>query len=49
MSMKIALEKSNYSKVKKLSETFIKVCKNLCDENDTIKESLKNIESKNES
>ena len=48
MSMKIALEKSNYSKVKKLSETFIKVCKNLCDENDTIKESLKNIESKNE-
>ena len=49
MSMKIALEKSNYSKVKKLSETFVKVCKNLCDENDTIKESLKNIESKNES
>ena len=49
MSMKIALEKSNYSKVKELSETFIKVCKNLCDENDTIKESLKNIESKNES
>jgi tetratricopeptide (TPR) repeat protein len=49
MSMKIALEKSNYSKVKKLSETFIKVCKNLCDENDTIKESLKNIETKNES
>jgi tetratricopeptide (TPR) repeat protein len=49
MSMKIALEKSNYSKVKKLSETFIKVCKNLCDENNAIKESLKNIESKNES
>jgi tetratricopeptide (TPR) repeat protein len=49
MSMKIALKKSNYSNVKKLSETFIKVCKNLCDENDTIKESLKNIESKNES
>ena len=49
MSMKIALEKSNYSKVQKLSETFVKVCKNLCDENDKIKESLKNIESKNES
>ena len=49
MSMKIALEKSNYSKVKELSETFIKVCKNLCDENNAIKESLKNIESKNES
>ena len=49
MSMKIALEKSNYSKVKNLSETFIKVCKKLCDENDSIKQSLKNIESKNES
>ena len=49
MSMKIALEKSNYSKVQKLSETFVKVCKKLCDENDKIKESLKNIESKNES
>ena len=49
MSMKIALEKSNYSKVKGLSETFVKVCKNLCDENNAIKESLKNIESKNES
>ena len=49
MSMKIALEKSNYSKVQKLSETFEKVCKNLCEENDKIRESLKNIESKNES
>jgi|TARA_B100001093_G_scaffold378696_1_gene364043 tetratricopeptide (TPR) repeat protein len=49
MIMKISLEKSNYSKVQKLSETFAKVCKNLCDENDKIKESLKNIESKNES
>jgi ABC-type Zn2+ transport system substrate-binding protein/surface adhesin len=49
MIMQISLEKSNYSKVQKLSETFEKVCKNLCDENDKIKESLKNIESKNES
>ena len=49
MSMKIALEKSNYAKVKNLSETFVKVCKKLCDENDSIKQSLKNIESKNES
>ena len=49
MSMKIALEKSNYSKVEDLSETFLKVCKNLCEENNVIKESLKNIESKNES
>ena len=49
MLMKIALEKSNYSKVQKLSETFVKVCKNLCEENNKIRESLKNIESKNES
>ena len=28
MSMKIALKKSNYSKVKDLSKTFTKVCKN---------------------
>ena len=49
MLMKIALKKSNYSKVKDLSETFVKVCKKLCDENDEIQESLKNIEPKNES
>ena len=49
MLMKIALKKSNYSKVKDLSETFVKVCKKLCDENDEIQESLKNIEPKHES
>ena len=49
MLMKIALKKSNYSKVKDLSQTFIKVCEKLCDENDEIQESLKNIEPKNES
>ena len=49
MLMKIALKKSNYSKVKDLSEIFVKVCKKLCDENDKIQESLKNIEPKNES
>ena len=49
MLMKIALKKSNYSKVKDLSETFIKVCEKLCDENSEIQESLKNIEPKNES
>ena len=49
MLMKIALAKSNYSKVKDLSQTFIKVCDKLCNENDQIHESLKNIESKNES
>tara|TARA_B100000579_G_C22689040_1_gene784113 strand:+ start:614 stop:1051 length:438 start_codon:yes stop_codon:yes gene_type:complete len=49
MLMKIALKKSNYSKVKNLSQTFVKVCKKLCEENNQIQESLKNIESKNES
>ena len=47
MSMKIALEKSNYSKVKDLSSSFVKVCKKLCDENKDILESLSNIEPKN--
>ena len=49
MSMKIALEKSNYSKVKDLSENFVKVCKNLCGENKSILDSLANLEPKNES
>ena len=47
MTMKIALEKSNYSKVKDLSKTFTKVCKNLCDKNKDILETLANIEPKN--
>ena len=47
MLMKIALEKSNYEKVKDLSDKFVKVCKNLCDESKDIQESLKNIEPEN--
>ena len=47
MIMKIALEKSNYSKVKDLSKTFTKVCKKLCEENKGILETLANIEPKN--
>ena len=46
MSMKIALEKSNYSKVKDLSKTFTEVCDKLCDENENILETLANIEPK---
>ena len=49
MSMKIALEKSNYSKVKDLSNTFTQVCKNLCEENKKILETLANLEPKDES
>jgi len=47
MFMKIALEQSNYSKVKDLSKTFTKVCKKLCEENKGILETLENIEPKN--
>ena len=47
MLMKIALKKSNYEKVIDLSDNFLKVCKNLCDENKNIQESLKNIEPEN--
>ena len=49
MLMKIALEKSNYSKVKDLSNIFTKVCKKLCDNNKDILETLANIEPKNDS
>ena len=47
MSMKIALEKSNYSKVKDLSKIFSKICKELCEESKGILETLGNIEPKN--
>ena len=47
MSMNIALKKSNYSKVKKLTKTFTEVCKKLCDKNKGILEALSNIEPKN--
>ena len=50
MSMKMALERSNYSKVKDLSNTFSKVCKKFCDENKEILDTLSNIEpQKNDS
>ena len=47
MSMKIALKKSNYLKVKDLSKTFTQICKKLCNENKNILETLSNIEPKN--
>ena len=47
MYMKIALDKSNYSKVKDLLKNFDEVCKKLCNENKNILESLENIEPKN--
>ena len=47
--MEIELKKSNYSKVKELTENFAKICKNLCKKNDLILKELKNLEPKNES
>ena len=49
MLMEIELEKSNYSKVKELAENFSKICNKLCDKENLILESLKNLEPKNES
>ena len=47
MLMEIGIKKSNYSKVKELSQIFSKICKKLCEKNKDILESLKNIEPKN--
>jgi len=47
--MKIELKNSNYSKVKELAESFSKICNVMCDKKTLILESLKNLESKNES
>ena len=47
MSMQIALEKSNYAEVKRLSKNFLKICNKLCYENKDILEALENIEPKN--
>ena len=48
MLMKISLEKSNFSKVKDLSNTFKKICKKLCNENSEILKTLDNLEPKND-
>ena len=49
MLMTIELKKSNYSKVKELTETFTKVCENLCEKKSLILDLLKNLEPKNDS
>ena len=49
MLMEIELEKSNYSKVKELTESFSEVCKDLCEKKELILDSLRNLEPKNES
>jgi len=49
MLMKIDLKKSNYSEVRKSLLFFSKICKNLCENDKIILESLKNLEPNNES
>ena len=49
MLMEIELKRSNYSKVKELADNFLKICNKLCDKKNSILESLKNLEPKNES
>ena len=49
MLMEIELNKSNYSKVKELTEKFSNVCINMCDKKVLILDSLKNLEPKNDS
>jgi len=49
MLMELELKRSNYSKVKELVDNFSKICNKLCDKKNSILESLKNLEPKNES
>jgi len=49
MLMEIELKRSNYSKVKELADNFSEICNKLCDKKNSILESLKNLEPKNES
>jgi len=49
MLMEIELKRSNYFKVKELADNFSKICNKLCDKKNSILESLKNLEPKNES
>ena len=49
MLMEIELKRSNYSKVKELADNFSKICNKLCGKKNSILESLKNLEPKNES
>ena len=49
MLMEIELKRSNYSKVRELADNFSKICNKLCGKKNSILESLKNLELKNES
>ncbi len=49
MLINIELDKSNYSKVKELTENFSIICSKLCNQVEIINKNLKNIESENNS
>ena len=49
MLIDLKLEKSDYTKVKELSEKFEIICSSLCNKIESIKERLTNIEAKDES
>ena len=49
MLIDIKLIKSDYAKVKELSEKFEIICSSLCNKIDSIKKRLKNIEAKDAS
>ena len=49
MLINIELDKSNYSKVKELTESFSIICSKLCGQIETINKNLKNIEPENKS
>jgi tetratricopeptide (TPR) repeat protein len=49
MLIDIELKKSNFSKVKELSEDFKVICSSLCAKTELINESLKDFQEKNES
>ena len=49
MLIEIELEKSNYSKVKKLIKNFKEICVELCENYEQFDKKLKNIEPKNDS
>ena len=46
MLMEIGVKNTDYSKIKKLSERFSKVCTKLCEKNKKILKDLKNLEPK---
>ena len=49
MLIELEIEKSNFSKVKELSDKFLQVCSDLCNKSLVIEEQMKNFEPENES